>query len=300
MRHMTRRDRTFGIDLRLVPAERAGLPLTDLTIRRGYGAFDFLRVENGVPLFVDDHLARLERSADLLELAPRPTPDEVRRHVAEVIEANGHGSFGLQLFLTGGDPVDGFAPGTPRLLVLVVELPSYAASLYSDGASLLPYRFVRDLPEAKTTNYFTAVRLAGAMRDAGAIDVLYHDGTRMLETTRCNVFVATPSGGLVTPGRDVLPGVSRARMLRALDGVLPVELRDVTMDELRVAGEAFIVSTTKGVMPIVRVGDDVIGDGRPGPLGRRASDAFLAHRAAWVAEHGAAWHRSTGAGRAPA
>jgi len=292
---MTPSDRTFGIDLELVPAERAGLPLSDLTIRRGYGAFDFLRVEDGVPLFADDHLARLERSAEMLELAPRPTPEALRAHVAEVIAANGGGSFGLQLFLTGGDPVDGFTPGTPRTLVLAVALPSYPNELYENGAVLLPHRFERDLPEAKTTNYFTAVRLARRMREAGAVDVLYHDGTRMLETTRCNVVIATPDGGLATPGRDVLPGVSRGRLERALERTMPVARRDVTMEELASAPEAFLTSTTKGIMPVVRVGDVPIGEGRPGPLTRRAAEAFAAHREDWQREHGPAWRDAVGA-----
>jgi branched-subunit amino acid aminotransferase/4-amino-4-deoxychorismate lyase len=286
---MTPAHRTFGIDLALVPASRAGLPLTDLTIRRGYGAFDFLRVEEGVPLFADDHLARLERSAELLGLSPRPDPAALRRHVAEVIAANGHGSFGMQLFVTGGDPRDGFTPGTPRTLVIVVDLPSYPDAWYRDGVALLPHRYQRDLPEAKTTNYFTAVRLAGAMREAGAADVLYHDGRRVLETTRCNLFVATADGALATPGRDVLFGVSRGRLLHALDGVTAVEERDVTMDELLAAPEAFLTSTTKGVMPVVRVGDATVGDGRPGPLGRRAGEAFAAHREAWLAERADGW-----------
>lgn len=248
-----------------------------------------------MPLFVDDHLARFERSAEMLELTPRPSPEALRAHVAEVIAANGGGSFGLQLFLTGGDPVDGFTPGTPRTLVLAVALPSYPNELYEDGAVLLPHRFERDLPEAKTTNYFTAVRLARRMREAGAVDVLYHDGARMLETTRCNVVIVTPDGGLATPGRDVLPGVSRARLERALERTTAVARRDVTMDELASASEAFLTSTTKGIMPVVRVGDVDVGDGRPGPLTRRAAEAFAAHREDWLREHAATWRDAVGA-----
>jgi len=285
---MSRPDRTFGFDLELVPASQAALPLTDLTIRRGYGAFDFLRVVDGVPLFADDHLARLERTAELLGLAPRPSTEAIARHVDEVIAANRHGTFGLQLFLTGGDPLDGFHPGTPRTLVLVVDLPAYPEAYYRDGVALLPYRFERDLPEAKTTNYFTAVRHARELRASGAADVLYHDGRRVLETTRCNLFVASDEGTLLTPGRGVLEGITRMHMLKALEGEIEVETRDVSLDELRRAPEAFLTSTTKGVMPVVRVGDETVGVGRPGPLTRRAAEAFERHRAAWLASHAAA------------
>ena len=280
---MSDRERIFGYDLRLLPASEAALPFTDLTIRRGYGAFDFLRVEDDVPLFVDDHLARLERSAELLGLSPRPDPERVLRHVQELIEANAESSFGLQLFLTGGDPVDGFAPGRPRLLVLVVDLPSYPEAHYRDGVRLLEHRFERDLPVAKTTNYFTAVRHARALRDAGAADLLYHDGRRVLETTRCNLFVRGREGRWATPGEGILPGITRLHMLATLGD--DVEVRDLARDELYGADEAFLTSTTKGVMPVVEVAGQRIGTGRPGPATRAAADAFEAHREAWRAAY---------------
>jgi D-alanine transaminase/branched-chain amino acid aminotransferase len=274
-------ERIFGFDLAPVPASSAALPLTDLAIRRGYGAFDFLRVEHDVPLFLDDHLARLERSADLLGLAPRPAPDDLRAHVLDVIEANQESSFGMQLFLTGGDPDDGFAPGRPRTLVLIVDLPHYPESHYRDGVRLLEHRYERDLPVAKTTNYFTAVRHARALREAGAADLLYHDGRHALETTRCNLFVLGADDRWVTPGEGVLPGITRLHMLQALGD--EVELRELPLDELYGAREAFLTSTTKGVMPIVEVGGRRIGDGRPGPRTRDAADAFARHRDAWRA-----------------
>jgi D-alanine transaminase/branched-chain amino acid aminotransferase len=274
-------ERIFGIDLTPVPASAASLPLTDLIIRRGYGAFDFLRVEDDVPLFLDDHLARLERSAELLELAPRPDGAALRRHVLEVIAANEERSFGMQLFLTGGDPVDGFAPGRPRTLVLIVDLPSYPEAAYRDGARLLEHRFERDLPVAKTTNYFTAVRHAGALREAGATDLLYHDGRRVLETTRCNLFVLGDDDRWATPAEGVLPGITRLHVLDTLGDAAHV--RDVPLEELYGAREAFLTSTTKGIMPVVEVGGRRIGEGRPGPRTREVADAFARHREAWRA-----------------
>ena len=281
-------NRTHGIDLTLVPNDTATIPITDLTLRRGYGAFDFLRVEEGVPLFVDDHLSRFEGTATLLGLGPFPERERLREHIRDVIAANAHGSFGLQLFLTGGDPVDGVLPGTARLLVLVVDLPRFGRGDYDDGVALLPHRFERDLPEAKTTDYFTAVRLYPAVRRAGASDVLYHDGTRVLESSRCNIFVATGDGRFATPGRDVLRGVTRAHLLGLLGGE-GVEVRDVTLDELHDAPEAFVTSTTRGAMPVVRIGDETIGEGRPGPETRRVADAFMEHRNRWLRDHASSW-----------
>ena len=173
---------------------------------------------------------------------------------------------GLQLFLTGGPAADGFTPVSPQLLVYLTRLPERDPVPYRQGATLIAHRYQRDLPEAKTTNYLMAVYLGAAMRRAGAVDALYHDGERVLETTRSNLFVVTADGTLATPGRDILAGVTRKNVLRSLDGVIDVQVRDVSLDELWSAREAFITSTTKGALPIRQVDDRTIGEGRPGPL----------------------------------
>jgi len=286
---MTTPQRTFGIDLACIPADQATIPFTDLIVRRAYGAFDFLRVVDGVPLFIDDHLARFDRSAELLDLHPRPTHEALKKHVADVIDANGPGNYGMQLFLTGGDPTDNFTPTTPRTLVLVDDLAPYPEADYQNGVSLLTHAFTRDLPEAKTTNYFTAVRHARTLREAGAADLLYHDGSHVFETTRCNLFIADRKGALHTAAEGMLPGITRLHVLEALEGDTPVEVGPVAMDALWDAPEVFITSTTKGVMPVVRIDDHVVGDGEPGPLTRHAMERFERHREAWLTQHATTW-----------
>lgn len=273
-----------GIDLRVVPEVEAYLPITDLTLRRGFGAFDFLRVSEGVPVFAGAHLDRFERSISRLGLQLPVARAALERHVDELVRANGGGDLGLQLFLTAGDPDDGPEPGRARLLALAASLPRYPRAFYEQGVALLPHEHVRDLPEAKTTNYFTGLRLAPALREAGAIDALYHDGERVLETSRCSLFVVLADGGLVTAGRDVLPSVTRAEVIASLGGKRPVAERDVTWGDVRTAREAFLASTTKAVMPVVRIGDRRVGDGAPGPVTREVSERFLAHRRAHVLE----------------
>lgn len=281
--------RTFGLDMKLVHEDDAVLPVTDLTVRRGYGAFDFLRVDDGVPRFVDDHLARLDRTCRLLGLTPVPSVERWRAHVSDLIDANGRGSYGVQMFVTAGDGVGGFTPTTPRTLSLVVDLPAMSDDAYRHGISLWPYDHRRPLPEAKTTNYFLGVYLAPQARAAGAADVLYHDGDEILETTRSNLFVHLPSEGWITPATGVLYGVTRGRMIDALRPVAPVHERRVTLSDLVAADEAFITSTTKGAVPVVRIGDVTIGSGAPGPATRQASHTFDDYVRTWQEGPGAAW-----------
>jgi branched-chain amino acid aminotransferase len=256
----------------LVPQGEARLPVSDLALLRGYGVFDFFRVVQGQPLFVRDYLRRFARSAALLGL-PLPDLAEVEAQVRAVIAANELRDAGLHLLLTGGDSPDGVSPGTPCLVMQPRPVKPNPPNLYAAGARLISYPHARELPEAKSINYLTAVRLQGEQRAAAAIDILYHQGGLISETARSNVFVVR-GGTLKTPGQGVLAGVTRMRVLELARGICPVQEADVTLDELFAADEVFITSSLKGVMPIVAVDGREVGGGRPGPLTKALMAAF--------------------------
>lgn len=266
-----------SVNLQFRPAEEASIHVTDIGLRRGFAAFDFLRLDGGRPVFLEDHLDRFERTIAMLGLSSPVSRDRLREHLFELIARNGLPEAGLQLYLTGGYADDGFTPTRPNLIVVVTRISQQPAERYVDGAKLILHRYQRDLPEAKTTNYSTAIRLIPTMRAADAADVLYHDGARLLETTRSNLFVVDATGRLATPGRDVLEGVTRLNVLRALEGEIEVSQRDVRFEELADLQEAFITSTTKGAMPVRQIGDAVIGNGAPGPVTQRVRERFAEH-----------------------
>ncbi len=183
----------------------------------------------------------------------------------------------MQLFLTGGIAEDGFTPAEPQLVILVTKLPKPKAEAYDKGLKLITHEYVRTLPEVKSNNYFMAVYLSKAMQDANAIDVLYHDGKRVLETTRSNVFIVKEDNSIVTASKDVLPGITRKQLLKLIPKFTKLELRDVALEELWSAKEIFISSTTKGAMPITQIDDKVIADGKVGPLTKALGKAFQEH-----------------------
>ena len=252
----------------------AVLHLSDIGFRRSYAAFDYLRVINSRPLFIEDHLDRFENSARILGLELQLNRDDFRAHLLELADLNVATEAGLQLFLTGGLAEDGFTPALPQLYVYFTRMPDRDPTQYQQGAKLITWQYLRDLPEAKTTNYLMAVHLGGLMREAGAVDALYHDGDRALEATRSNLFVVNKEGKVVTPGQNILAGVTRKNVLRALEGQIEVELRDVTLAELYDAQEVFLTSTTKGALPIVRLDHRIVGNGQPGPLTVQVTKLF--------------------------
>ena len=272
-----------SINGQLVAEADARLHVSDLTFRRAYGAFDFLRIEAGVALFVNDYLERFARSAQVLRLE-LPSASTLKNHLYALLEANATKSAGVQMFLTGGYTPDGYTPVDPNLVLLEVPIGGYPAKLFTEGVKLMSYEYQRDLPAAKTTNYMMAVYLRDAIKNAGAMDALYYANGYALETTRCNLFIVS-DGTLITPKDKVLHGVTRKQVLKVAQNFVSIEERLVTLDELFGADEVFITSSTKGAMPIQQIDDKTIADGKPGELTRQLMDRFEQHLQRYIEEN---------------
>ena len=266
----------YSVNGEIVPVAQARLGVSDLGLLRGYGVFDFFRVVRGMPLFIDDYLARFERSVNLLNLDLPVTLAELKKHVHNLIEANGATEAGVRLLLTGGYSADGFTPAEPNLVVLEHPFKRPDAKLYERGSNLTLYEYVRDIPEVKTTNYAVAIQQLPQQRAANAIDVLYHQNGCVSETSRSNIFIAK-KGAILTPGERILKGITRRQILHLARERFEVRETEVTLKDIYNADEVFITSSVKGVMPIVKVGENVIGSGEPGDVSRQLMQAFEVH-----------------------
>ncbi len=259
---------------------------TDLGVLRGYGIFDFFRVHRGVPLYFDDYLDRFYRSAEILGLTIPSDRPGIARAIAELLEANRTTEGRVRLVLTGGSSADGMSPGAENFLILLH--PPLPAPGEVKGAKVLTCRHQREFPEAKTTNYLTAVHGLPRLRAAGAVELLYHDGGRLLEGARANVFLVTPEGRLATPGSGILRGITRLRTLALLRedpaaaGVGAVEERHVAVSELSEAREVFLTGSGRRVVPITEIDASRVGDGTVGPVARKVLSLLRADSVAYV------------------
>jgi branched-subunit amino acid aminotransferase/4-amino-4-deoxychorismate lyase len=142
-----------------------------------------------------------------------------------------------------------------------------------EGEKLILLDYQRHLPEVKTTFYLPSIALFQKMKEACAIEVLYHHNGLISETTRANFFLVK-DGILITAGSGVLRGITRKYVLQVAGDIMPVEERDVRLEELWNCDEAFITGTSKHVLPIVGVDGRMIGNGKPGILTHSISDVF--------------------------
>lgn len=265
----------FYVDGRFVDSDEAVIPVNDLALLRGYGAFDFLRTYGNKPFELEAHVQRLKRSCELIGLAFPWSARSLMNLVRQTLDRNDHGESNIRLVVTGGGSLDSISPiGDPRLLIMVTPVPELPASWYRDGAKVVTVDIERFIPGSKSINYIPAIVALNRARENGAMEALYTDRKgRVLEGTMTNFFIFSGSE-LITPGEGILPGVTRQAILDICSDRFSVRLGDVTRETLYGAEEVFLTASNKEVVPIVRVDDRVIADGNPGPRTREVMDLF--------------------------
>jgi D-alanine transaminase/branched-chain amino acid aminotransferase len=265
----------------VVQYDEAKLHISDLGLRRGYAVFEFFRIVRGVPLFIDDHLARLARSAALADLPLPHSAAQFKALIERLIHRNHAQDAAMQLIVTGGYAEDGFSVTAPNLIVTPVAVEALPERCHRHGVALMSHRHVRELPEAKSTAYLTALALARQMRAQGAIDIVYYDDARVYEASRSGLAFIT-KGVFVTASERVLESVTMKRLLPLARAYMPVEARSYTLAELLSADEVLITGAIRGVLLVTHIDDCVIGGGVIGPHGQALRAAFEAQVASYV------------------
>ncbi len=257
----------------LIPSDEANLNIADLAVQRGYGIFDFFKTIDGKPVFLEDHLDRLFRSAVLMRLELKQSRDEIRDKIIRLIENNNLKDSGIKVILTGGFSPDGFNIAEPNLIISqqAFEIPR---TMSEKGISILTHEYQRQFSNAKTLDYLQAIWLQPILKEKKADDVLYYSNGLIRECPRANIFIVTKDQKVLTPESGMLKGVTRKHVLEISGARYVTEARDVSFEELRNAGEVFITSTTKNILPVVQVDGYVIGDGNPGEVSRALAKEY--------------------------
>ena len=268
----------YYIDGSFVSSDRAVIPVDDLAVLRGFGVFDLVRTYGGKPFFLKEHIERLRHSANQIGLHFPWTTEALLDIVLETLRRNSHKESSIRMVVTGGSSPDFMTPqNKPRLLVLISPVPILPEAWYSEGVKIITRMTERFKPGVKSINYIPATVALEEARKRGAVEALYLDRQDfVLEGTASNVF-AFSGEKLITPGRDILSGITRQVVLNVAKEQFTVQIRDISRQELLSADEVFITGTSKGVVPVIQVDETTIGNGKPGPLTRQLIKKLAEH-----------------------
>jgi branched-chain amino acid aminotransferase len=236
------------VDGAFMPSHEATIPATDEGLLRGDGAFEVIRVYDGRPFALRDHLDRLERSAANLRLDDVPR-SELEGEIPELLEQRGGARFDgcLRIVLTRGGHrllfTEPLPPSPERIRLGVVE---YAPTHVLDGIKSLSYG---------------ANMLCGRLARERGFDeaLLVTPHGRVLEAPTSSLFWVDGGGKIYTPplSEHILASITRDRVMQ----VAEVEERPCTMDDIGAAGEAFLASTTREAQSIAAIEDIELPDG---------------------------------------
>ena len=248
-----------SVDGRVTPTAEAMVPMKDDGLYRGDGAFEVIRLYEGKPFALGDHLDRLERSSAAIELEFDRAALE--REIEALLAKAGGPDGQLRLIVTrGGRRIAAIEPIPPHSETIGVATVTYSPTVILNGVKSLSY-----------AANMQATRLAQAQGGDEAVLVL-PDGT-VLEPPTSSIFWVSPEGGLRTPALElgVLESITRDRLVKALhveDGAWPV-------GDLRDAREAFLASTTREIQAVAAIDGAALPEA-PGPRTREAQEAFAA------------------------
>jgi branched-chain amino acid aminotransferase len=245
------------------PAVQTSVPVTDEGFLRGDGAFEVVRVYGGVPLLLNEHLDRMERSAANLRLDGGLHRDEFEREAAELLSARDPAGFDgcLRLVQTRGG----------HRLLITEPLPEPPERLRCAFVTFAPTRV---LDGVKSLSYAANMLCSRIARERGfdeALLVTPHG--RVLEAPTSSLFWVDRQGRLCTPPLDdhILASITRSHLLELLE----VDERSVTKEELLDAQEACIASTTREVHSISAIEEREFPE--TGEVTRKAAAVFRAH-----------------------
>lgn len=267
---------------KFTPTEECVLPVTDMLIQRGVGVFESIRTYGGKTFAMEMHLERLASSAsqcgmnagEIIGALPRIIKDGTARH------ATPDGECLVKPFITGGRLNRHGTFPEPDFFVIFEDLPKPAESS-RQGVELMPNYMERPFPTIKTTSYITGlIPLGGAEQ---AFETLYCPNGEITESMSSNFFLCAGGKMITAPQDRVLSGVTRNIILTlAAENGIEVEERCPLTSELDTAQEAFITGSIKELLPVVKIGDRVIGGGKPGPVAEHLYDLFVKNRDRWL------------------
>ena len=257
-------------DGRILGTGEAAVPANDHSVVVGDGVFETTKLLDGVPFALTRHLARLARSAAGLGIQA-PDDARIREAIAEVVAADRRAGLLRITWSSGPGPLGSGRGDGPGTLVLSTGPGNVWPA--TERVHLGPWTRNEHgaLTGLKTTSYAeNALALAAAHR-RGCTEALFRNTAgHLCEGTGTNVFLVVDDV-LVTPplSSGCLAGVTRGLLLELVE----VVERDVALDEIEVASEAFLSSATRDVSSIAAVDDHDLPTA-PGPVTTAVAAAF--------------------------
>lgn len=262
---------------KIIPLEEAKISVLDRGLLYGDGVFESLRTYNRRPFLLDEHLKRLLTSARRLRIRIPLSLAQLRLAVLKTMAANKFEEYYIKIILTRGEARGhglNFtnSAGKPTLIILVEKLKEYPKTTFTQGWKAIISSVRR--AEVPTTRIKSLCYLDNALakdeaHKAGADEAfLLDEKGRVVEGTVSNIFIVK-HGNIYTPPAEgpILCGITRGLIIRlAKQSGLNVSEKSIDPKEVYTCDECFVTLSGAGIIPITKIWNKKIGNGKCGPI----------------------------------
>jgi branched-chain amino acid aminotransferase len=278
------RDLIVSVGGRLTHRDEAAVSPFDSAVQGGDAVWEGLRLYHGRIFRLEQHLARLRRSAKALAFTAIPTDEEIIAEIRRTLAANQmtH-EVHIRLTLTRGVKItSGMDPRLNQSGPTLIVLPEHKPPVYdSAGITLITSSVRRHAadsldPKIHHNNLLTSILAKIEANAAGADDAIMLDNRGFVaETNATNLFFAL-DGALCTPSAAACPeGITREAVIELAETTgIGCRIGDFSLSQLYGADELFVTGTMGGLTPVLILDGRQIGDGRPGPVFERLTKLF--------------------------
>lgn len=274
-------------------AEDPRVSVYDRGFLYGDSVFEVIRTYGGKPFGLDEHVARLHRSATKIAMDLPWTEQALAGEIVNAVREGAHDESYIRVIVTRGAGKLGLdldLADVPTRVLMVHPLTLPPLAVYRDGVAVWMVDTIRATDGtaaegAKSSNYLANLL---ALRDAkahGAYEPVFMHNGEVLEGGTSNVFAVFGRTLVTPPERRILGGITRKHVLACAPD-LEVREEVMSLERFRAADELFLTSTIREIVPIVRIADpsgsSAVGMGVPGPATRAIHRAFRSHLGARI------------------
>ena len=269
-----------NINGEITPLSEAKIPALDRGFLFGDAGYEVMWVHQGRMWLEEEHFVRLERSLNLIRIKG-VNLETLAGRVYETITAGKFKNAIVYIQITrGAAPRSHAFPKDvkPFEFLFVQEFNDPYAEMREKGIQLLSRPDIRwDHCDIKSTNLLANVLAIQDSKEAGCQEVLFYlkDGT-ITESAHSSLFGVIDGILYTSPCSDlILPGITRDHLLKLIAKAgIPAREKSLQMEQLGQISELFISGTTSGVLPVIAVDKNPIGEGKPGPITRIVEKAY--------------------------
>jgi branched-chain amino acid aminotransferase len=265
----------------------AKISVYDHGLLYGDGVFEGLRSYSGKVFRLAEHLDRLWDSAQAIRLEIPMSRKDMEAAVYETLKRNDLKDGYIRLIVTRGVGTLGLDPDKcprPEIIIIADVIQLYPREFYENGLEIVTTSTIRISPAAlspriKSLNYLNNILAKIEGKQAGCVEALMLNAKgEVAECTADNIFLVR-RGELFTPPLDagILEGVTRNAVIELAEkNKLKMHQVPLTRYDVYVADEMFITGSAAEVVPVVKVDQRVIGDGKPGKITKQLTELFHA------------------------